>query len=93
MDGEDCAALLMVLRVVLLLDAFASGVTSLSKASLEATKNFTDSQEWKNAGEGMRKQEKAGGIAGERHRRCQMRGHEMLLLARILDIREGVTSY
>ena len=29
--------------MVLLQDAFASGVTSLSKASLEATKNFTDS--------------------------------------------------
>ena len=78
--------------MVLLLDAFASGMTSLSKASLEATNNFTDSQEWKHAGEVIRKQEEAGEIAEERHKGCQMRGHGMLPLVRILDILEGVTS-
>ena len=40
----------------------------------------------------VRKQEEAGEIAEERHRRCQMRGYGMLPLARILDIFEVVTS-
>ena len=53
-------------------DAFASGVMTHSKASLEATKFFTDSQERKQAGEVVRKQDKAGEVAGGRHRRCQM---------------------